>query len=108
VERKLIIETTNSPPKHQVTNEAMKLSRAPLKNAFTLVELLTVIAVIAILAALLFPLLNVAKARAERTICGNNLRQIGLGIRMYCDHKRPPALRKKVLARPCNPATRQG
>lgn len=55
------------------------------KRAFTLTELLVVIAVLAILAALLLPVLSSAKARAQRTICMNNLRQINLGIRMYSD-----------------------
>jgi prepilin-type N-terminal cleavage/methylation domain-containing protein len=54
-------------------------------HAFTLVELLVVIAVIGILAALLFPVLSAAKAKARRTTCLNNLRQINLGMRMYCD-----------------------
>jgi prepilin-type N-terminal cleavage/methylation domain-containing protein len=55
------------------------------KHAFTLVELLVVIAIISILAALLFPVLSAAKAKAKRTTCLNNLRQINLGLRMYCD-----------------------
>ena len=55
------------------------------RRAFTLVELLVVIAVIGILAALLFPALSAAKAKARRTTCMNNLRQINLGMRMYCD-----------------------
>jgi prepilin-type N-terminal cleavage/methylation domain-containing protein len=55
------------------------------KSAFTLIELLVVIAIIAILAALLLPVLSAAKARAQRTVCLNNLRQINLGIRMYSD-----------------------
>jgi len=48
-------------------------------------EMLVVIAIIAILAALLFPVLSAAKAKAQRTVCMNNLRQINLGVRMYSD-----------------------
>jgi len=55
------------------------------KNAFTLIEMLVVVAIIAILFALLFPVLSKAKASARRTTCLNNLRQINLGTRMYCD-----------------------
>jgi prepilin-type N-terminal cleavage/methylation domain-containing protein len=54
-------------------------------SALTLPELLVVIAIIAILAALLFPTLSSAKARAKRSVCVNNLHQINLGLRMYCD-----------------------
>jgi len=54
-------------------------------QGFTLVELLVVIAVIAILAALLLPVLRGGRAKAQRVVCVNNLRQINLGVRMYSD-----------------------
>jgi prepilin-type N-terminal cleavage/methylation domain-containing protein/prepilin-type processing-associated H-X9-DG protein len=52
-------------------------------RAFTLLELLVVIAIIAILAALLLPVLSAAKKRAAQTVCINNLKQLGLGMKMY-------------------------
>lgn len=53
------------------------------KRAFTLIELLIVIAIIAILAALLLPVLTRAEERARATSCLNNLRQLTLAALTY-------------------------
>jgi len=52
-------------------------------SAFTLIELLVVVAIIAILAALLLPALVAARERSRRSVCTNNLDQMGKAFEQY-------------------------
>jgi prepilin-type N-terminal cleavage/methylation domain-containing protein/prepilin-type processing-associated H-X9-DG protein len=54
-------------------------------KGFTVIELLVVIVIIAILAAMLLPMIGVPREKARRAICMSNLKQIGLAIAMYAD-----------------------
>lgn len=54
-------------------------------RGFTLIELLVVIAVIAILAAILLPVLTKAQQRTKRIVCMDNLRQFALADTIYCN-----------------------
>jgi prepilin-type N-terminal cleavage/methylation domain-containing protein len=66
----------------------MRTPKSVRRSAFTLVELLVVIGVIALLIAILLPVLNKARDLAMRTKCLSQIRQIGAGMVMYAnDHR---------------------
>ena len=59
----------------------MKIKRM----SFTLIELLIVIAIIAILAGMLLPTLSKARAKGKQTLCTSNMKQLSTTVNMYCD-----------------------
>src|SRR5438067_230992 len=70
------------------------MRRFPLRAAFTLVELLVVIGIIAVLISILLPALNRVRQQAISAQCMSNMKQVGLAALMYANEYRgqyPPS-----------------
>src|SRR5262245_43836869 len=79
-------------------NGAHGVTHSADEYGLTLVELVVVLAVIGILAAMLLPALARGKASARRVVCVNNLRQLGLAAQMYWDDNGGNAFRYRGVS----------
>lgn len=88
------------------------------KSGITLLELLTVVAIIALLVALMLPVIHGVRACAHRTACSSNLHQLAAAVVMYREdyNELPPAQvlmlpsvkDTRIFACPADPFTEQG
>lgn len=70
---------------HAHSRMTLSLLRSASRNAFTLLELLVVLAIVMILAALVAPSVANAHLKSLQAACASNLRQIGMAMTSYAD-----------------------
>ncbi|PYK97688.1 MAG: hypothetical protein DME19_15420 [Verrucomicrobia bacterium] len=77
------------------------------KRAFTLVELLVVLAILGVLAGLLLPAFSKAKEAGRAAACLSNLRQIGIALQLYTqdNNNRLPVMRDRLFETNAPPST---
>jgi prepilin-type N-terminal cleavage/methylation domain-containing protein/prepilin-type processing-associated H-X9-DG protein len=93
--------------KAHFTANPISTARRRSCRAFTLIELLVVIAIVGILAALLLPALGRSKAQAYSAACKNNLRQLGIAVRLYAEDNNERFPSAEILpSKPIDPQNR--
>lgn len=88
-----------------MTNFRDYCDRYPAKNGFTLVELLVVIAVISVLAAILIPIVSSAHAHTRNLQCVSNLRGLGSAVNLYLQDNDNILPRSSTAATSTSPAS---